>query len=60
MRTVSQWRATLVLAKYNLLVSLRSIAYDELHMWEMPGVLGGLAIWTAGIGVWAVKAFKWE
>lgn len=39
---------------------LRSIAYDGLHMWQMPGTLGGLAIWTAVIGVWAVRAFKWE
>jgi ABC-2 type transport system permease protein len=39
---------------------LRSIAFDGLHIWQMPVQVGGLLIWTAVVGVWAVRAFKWE
>jgi ABC-2 type transport system permease protein len=39
---------------------LRKIAFDGLHFWELPVQVGGLLIWTVVIGVWAVKAFKWE
>lgn len=39
---------------------LRSIAYDGLHIWQMPATMAGLVLWTVVIGVWAVKAFKWE
>ncbi|GGB17812.1 ABC transporter permease [Puia dinghuensis] len=39
---------------------LRKIAFDGMHFWKLPVQLGGLLLWTVGIGVWAVKAFKWE
>ncbi|HVU95987.1 MAG TPA: ABC transporter permease [Puia sp.] len=39
---------------------LRDIAFDGLHIWELPAQVGGLVVWTVVIGVWAVKAFKWE
>ena len=39
---------------------LRKIAFDGLHIWQLPAQLGGLLVWTVVIGVWAVKAFKWE
>jgi ABC-2 type transport system permease protein len=39
---------------------LRKIAFDGLHFWQLPVQMGGLLLWTVVIGVWAVKAFKWE
>lgn len=39
---------------------LRKIAFDGLHIWELPVQLGGLCIWTVIIGLWAVRAFRWE
>jgi len=39
---------------------LRDIAFDGLHIWELPAQVGGLLVWTVVVGVWAVKAFKWE
>jgi ABC-2 type transport system permease protein len=39
---------------------LRDIAFDGLHIWELPVQVGGLLVWTVVVGVWAVKAFKWE
>jgi len=39
---------------------LRDIAFDGLHIWALPVQVGGLLVWTVVIGVWAVKAFKWE
>lgn len=39
---------------------LRSIAFDGLHIWQLPVAVGGLAVWTVVVGVWAVRAFKWE
>jgi ABC-2 type transport system permease protein len=39
---------------------LRKIAFEGLHIWEMPAQLGGLCVWTVIVGVWAVKAFRWE
>jgi ABC-2 type transport system permease protein len=39
---------------------LRKIAFDGLHIWELPLQVGGLCIWTVIIGLWAVRAFRWE
>jgi ABC-2 type transport system permease protein len=39
---------------------LRKIAFDGLHIWQLPVQLAGLSIWTIVVGVWAIKAFRWE
>jgi ABC-2 type transport system permease protein len=39
---------------------LRKIAFEGVHIWQMPLQVGGLILWTIGIGAWSVKAFKWE
>jgi ABC-2 type transport system permease protein len=39
---------------------LRRIAFEGVHIWQMPGKIGGLLLWTVGAGLWAVRAFKWE
>jgi ABC-2 type transport system permease protein len=39
---------------------LRRIAFEGVHIWQMPGKIGGLLLWTVGTGLWAVRAFKWE
>lgn len=39
---------------------LRQIAFEGVHIWEMPLKIAGLLLWTVLIGVWAVRAFKWE
>jgi ABC-2 type transport system permease protein len=39
---------------------LRRIAFEGVHIWQMPGKIGGLMAWTVLIGIWAVRAFKWE
>jgi ABC-2 type transport system permease protein len=39
---------------------LRRIAFEGVHIWQMPGTVGGLLLWTVLAGVWAVRAFKWE
>ena len=39
---------------------LRKIAFDGLHIWQLPVQLAGLFVWTVIIGVWAVRAFRWE
>jgi ABC-2 type transport system permease protein len=39
---------------------LRQIAFEGVHVWQMPVKIGGLVLWTVLIGMWAVRAFKWE
>jgi ABC-2 type transport system permease protein len=39
---------------------LRRIAFEGVHIWQMPAKVGGLLLWTLLAGVWAVRAFKWE
>ncbi|HUB59231.1 MAG TPA: ABC transporter permease [Puia sp.] len=39
---------------------LRQIAFEGVHMWQMPVKIAGLVLWTVLTGVWAVRAFKWE
>ena len=39
---------------------LRKIAFEGLHIWQIPVQLGGLVIWGAIIAFLSVKSFKWE
>jgi ABC-2 type transport system permease protein len=39
---------------------LRQIAFEGVHVWQMPVKIAGLVLWTVGVGLWAVRAFKWE
>ena len=39
---------------------MRKIAFEGVHIWQMPRELIGLSIWTLIIGVLTVKAFRWE
>lgn len=39
---------------------LRKIAFEGVHIWQLPVQLAGLIAWTILISIWAVKAFKWE
>ncbi|HTJ12125.1 MAG TPA: ABC transporter permease [Dinghuibacter sp.] len=39
---------------------LRKIAFEGVHLWQLPLQLGALVLWTVVIGAWSVKAFKWE
>lgn len=39
---------------------LRLIAFEGTHIWQMPGKLAGRLAWTAVIGWWSVRSFKWE
>ena len=39
---------------------LRKIAFENIHIWQMPLIVCGLIIWTLIIGPLAVKAFRWE
>ena len=39
---------------------LRKIAFEGVHIWQMPLTIGGLVIWTLIIGPIAVRSFKWE
>jgi ABC-2 type transport system permease protein len=39
---------------------LRKIAFEGVHVWQMPDKIGGLLIWTVLVGAWAVRAFRWE
>jgi ABC-2 type transport system permease protein len=39
---------------------LRRIAFEGVHIWQMPLKIAGLLLWTVLVGVWAVRAFKWE
>ncbi len=39
---------------------LRKIAFEGVHIWQMPRQIIGLAIWAIVISVIAVRTFKWE
>jgi ABC-2 type transport system permease protein len=39
---------------------LRKIAFEGMHMWEMPLTLAGLILWTLAILPLSIKSFKWE
>jgi len=39
---------------------LRKIAFEGMHIWQMPVQLTGLTIWGVVISLFSIKAFKWE
>jgi ABC-2 type transport system permease protein len=39
---------------------LRRIAFEGVHIWQMPVKIAGLLLWTVVIGLWSVRSFKWE
>ena len=39
---------------------LRKIAFEGVHLWQLPLQLTALMLWTVVIGAWSIKAFKWE
>ncbi|NLR57873.1 ABC transporter permease [Chitinophaga polysaccharea] len=39
---------------------LRKIAFEGLHIWQIPVQLAGLLVWAIIIAVLSVKLFKWE
>jgi len=39
---------------------LRKIAFEGLHIWQMPVQVFGLICWTIVIGVITIKVFRWE
>ncbi|CAL1517679.1 ABC transporter permease [Chitinophaga sp. MM2321] len=39
---------------------LRKIAFEGLHIWQIPQQLIGLVVWGVIVGVLSVKLFKWE
>jgi ABC-2 type transport system permease protein len=43
-----------------LVDGLRKIAFEGLHIWEMPVQVGGLCVWALLVSILCVKVFKWE
>jgi ABC-2 type transport system permease protein len=39
---------------------LRKIAFEGMHIWQLPRQLAGLLVWTLVTGYWSVRSFKWE
>lgn len=39
---------------------LRKIAFEGMHIWQLPYAVGGLLIWNLIIAPLSVKAFRWE
>ncbi|SEW51135.1 ABC transporter permease [Chitinophaga arvensicola] len=39
---------------------LRKIAFEGLHIWQIPVQMAGLIIWGAIISILSIKLFKWE
>ncbi|MFY0255438.1 ABC transporter permease [Chitinophaga sp. 30R24] len=39
---------------------LRKIAFEGLHIWQIPVQLGGLVIWAIIVAMLSVRSFKWE
>jgi len=39
---------------------LRKIAFEGIHIWQMPLQLLELVAWAIAIGVFAIKCFRWE
>jgi len=39
---------------------LRKIAFEGVHIWQMPLQIAGLLCWAVIIGAFAVRLFKWE
>jgi ABC-2 type transport system permease protein len=43
-----------------LVDGLRKIAFEGLHLWQIPMQVAGMACWSLIIGFITVKAFRWE
>ncbi|MCW3464859.1 ABC transporter permease [Chitinophaga nivalis] len=39
---------------------LRKIAFEGLHIWQIPGQVAGLLIWSIVIAFLSIRLFKWE
>ncbi|HLK28880.1 MAG TPA: ABC transporter permease [Puia sp.] len=39
---------------------LRKIAFEGIHIWQMPVQLAGLVVWAIIISIVTVKVFRWE
>ncbi|MBS1599226.1 MAG: ABC transporter permease [Bacteroidetes bacterium] len=39
---------------------LRKIAFEGVHIWQMPFQIGGLLCWAVIISIFAIKLFRWE
>jgi len=39
---------------------LRKIAFEGIHIWQMPFQLLGLIAWAIVIGLFAIKCFRWD
>ncbi|RFS19369.1 ABC transporter permease [Chitinophaga silvatica] len=39
---------------------LRKIAFEGLHIWQIPIQLGGLVIWSVIVAFFSIRLFKWE
>jgi ABC-2 type transport system permease protein len=39
---------------------LRKIAFEGMHIWQLPYAVGGLLVWNLIIAPLSVKAFRWE
>jgi len=43
-----------------LVDGLRKIAFEGLHLWQIPWQMLGMTCWTVAIGLITVKTFRWE
>jgi ABC-2 type transport system permease protein len=43
-----------------LVDGLRKIAFEGLHLWQIPWQLSGMTCWTFLIGFITIKTFRWE
>ncbi len=43
-----------------LVDGLRKIAYEGLHLWQIPMQIVGMLCWSIVIGIITIKAFRWE
>jgi ABC-2 type transport system permease protein len=39
---------------------LRQIAFEGVHIWQMPVKIAGLVAWTVAVGWLSIRTFKWE
>jgi ABC-2 type transport system permease protein len=43
-----------------LVDGLRKIAFEGLHIWQIPWQLFGIICWTAVVGIITIRTFRWE
>jgi ABC-2 type transport system permease protein len=43
-----------------LVEGLRKIAFEGLHLWQIPWTLFGITCWTVAVGFITIKTFRWE